>query len=407
MKQAYLFFSTHLSLQPDTAHEIHDVLCANAAANLGYNSILAYPEPTIGKYNPLAWISPFHPKPPTQEFAEFYDTQAHLQVAPLPLPWASDRKNKWTNPSTIICKYYLPVHLLSKTKLVHTRNWNFAKAAVKNGIPVIFEMHYFQEKQFEPEIVLSPQFQVAVTQSELTRDRLIECGMPPEKAIAIHNGFEQSFLDRQPEEAETWRRTLLKRDRKHLVVYSGALYRFKGVDLLIDVAKRLPQVQFAVTGGKPEQVEQYRSQAQEKGVENIDFLGWILPRQRLVSLFQAADLLAHPHLSGKEADFTNPVKFFQYIASGTPIVATAIAPLLEFKLPHLAMNWCEPDSPTAFAECIQQSLERYPRQPDGYSENIEFGRQFSWENRIEKILSYVEPALRPDKINQVEKSLSL
>lgn len=392
----YLFFSNQLSFQPDTAHEIHDVLCANAAANLGYNTVLAYPDSQLGKYNPIAWISPFHPRKPNQEFIEFYDTDPQLQVAPLLLPWISDRhKGKLTNPSTIICKYYLPIHLLSKVKLVHTRNWNFAKAAVKNRIPVIYETHYFQKTGFEPEIVSSPFFQVAITQSELTCSSLIEHGMPPEKAIALHNGFEHSFLERQPEAAEAWRRELLKGDRHHLAVYSGALYRFKGIDLLLDVAKLLPEIQFVVTGGKPEQVSFYQQQAQEKGLNNIDFLGWILPRHRLVSLFQAADVLVHPHLSGQESNFTNPVKFFQYLVSGTPIVATEIKPLLEFQLPHLAMCWCQPDDGNIFAQCLKNTLEKFPRKIEGYSGNIQFGQQFSWENRIEKILSYVNPAMRP------------
>jgi glycosyltransferase involved in cell wall biosynthesis len=400
----YLFFSNQLSFQPDTAHEIHDVLCANAAANLGYETVLAYPDFQIGKYNPLAWISPFYPRKPSQEFIEFYDADPQLQVAPLPLPWISDRhKGKLTNSSTIICKYYLPIHLLSRVKVIHTRNWNFAKAAVKNRIPVIYETHYFQKSPFDSKIVSSPFFQVAITQSELTRTSLVKQGMPPEKAIALHNGFEKSFLERQPEAAEAWRRQLLKHDRQHLVIYSGALYRFKGVDLLLEVAKMLPEVQFVVTGGKPEQVSFYQQQAQQNGLNNIDFLGWILPRQRLVSLFQAADVLAHPHLSGKEADFTNPVKFFQYIVSGTPIVATKIKPLLEFNQPHLAMNWCEPDNAGEFAQALKNTLEQFPRKVEGYSENIQFGQQFSWENRIEKILSYVAPTMRPISIKELLK----
>ena len=191
----------------------------------------------------------------------------------------------------------------------------------------------------------------------------------------------------------------MKNGRNQLVVYSGALYKFKGVDLLIEVAKELPEIQFVVTGGTESQVSSYRELSRQKGVENITFLGWILPRQRLVSLFQAADILAHPHCSGKEADFTNPVKFFQYVASGTPIVATAIAPLLEFKLPHLAMDWCEPDNSMRFAEHLQSALKRYPRKIEGYAENIEFGKQFSWENRIEKILTYVDERMRPAPIN--------
>ena len=400
MKKHYLFFSNHLSLKPDTAHEIHDVLCANAAANIGYSAVLTYPDQTLGKYNPIAWIAPFKLQKPDRTFTEFYDTQEHLKIAPLPLPWLSDRTSgKFTNSSTIVCKYYLPIHILSKTKLVHTRNWNFAKAAIKNEIPVIYESHYYQETPFEKEIVSSPLFQVAITQSKLTQENLVRCGMPVEKAIALHNGFERSFLIRQPQEAENWRRELLKNGRSQLVVYSGALYKFKGVDLLIEVAKELPEIQFVVTGGTESQVIAYQELSQQKGVDNIIFLGWILPRQRLVSLFQAADILAHPHCSGKEADFTNPVKFFQYIASGTPIVSTTIAPLLEFKLPQLAMDWCEPDDPKQFSDCLRSALKRYPRKIEGYTENIEFGQQFSWENRIEKILSYVDEQMRPAIVN--------
>ncbi len=400
MKKHYLFFSNHLSLKPDTAHEIHDVLCANAAANLGYSSVLTYPDQALGKFNPIAWATPFKLQKPDQRFTEFYDTQDYLKIAPLPMPWLSDRSSsKFTNSSTIVCKYYLPVHISPKTKLVHTRNWNFAKAAVKHEIPVIFESHYYQEAPFEKEIVSSPWFQVAITQSVLTRENLVRCGMPPEKAVALHNGFERSFLMRQPQEAETWRQELLKDGRNQLVVYSGALYKFKGVDLLIEVAKKLPEVQFVVTGGTESQVDAYRELSRQKGIANITFLGWILPRRRLVSLFQAAEVLAHPHCSGKEADFTNPVKFFQYVASGTPIVATTIAPLLEFKLPHLAIDWCEPDDSMQFSDCLKFALKRYPRKIEGYAENIEFGKQFSWENRIQKILCYVDEKMQPMPIN--------
>jgi glycosyltransferase involved in cell wall biosynthesis len=55
----------------------------------------------------------------------------------------------------------------------------------------------------------------------------------------------------------------LKTQRQFLVIYSGALYPFKGVDLLIDVAKQLPHIQFAVTGGTEEQVKHYQQLSQE------------------------------------------------------------------------------------------------------------------------------------------------
>ncbi|MGH8001103.1 MAG: glycosyltransferase, partial [Brasilonema sp.] len=332
MSKYYLVYSSKLSLKPNTAHEIHDVMCANAAANLGYPTVLVYPNDKQISWNPLAWVNPFQPRQPEDEFVDFYNVQERLKVVPLPIPGLLERiQLKEMNVSTLVCKYYFPVYLRSVTKIVHTRDWNFVKVAVKNGIPTIYERHYYQETPFESDVVRNPFFKIAITQSEIIRQSLIKGGMPPEKVIWMHNGFEQSFLDRQPEEAEVWRKELLQDGRKHLVVYSGALYRFKGIDLLVDAARELPQIQFILTGGTGEQVQAYQQLAREKHVKNMTFLGWIIPRNRLVSLFQAADVLAHPHLSGDAANFTNPVKFFQYLASGTPIAVTEIPPLMEFK----------------------------------------------------------------------------
>ncbi len=391
----YLFYTHKLSFKPDTAHEIHDVLCANAAANLGYPTLFAYPERRHLRRNPIAFLNPVQPRKPSQELIDFYNIDSDLKVAQLPLPWFNDRGDKWTSSSTTVCKYYFPVHMLGQTQIVHTQSWNFVQAAIEHNIPVIYETHYFQKQDFDPNIVQNPLFQVAITQSELTRTSLIDHGMPPEKAVAMHNGFEQAFLNRVPEEAADWRRELLQDGRQELVVYSGALYGFKGIDVLIDAAAALPQVQFVLTGGTAEQVAHYRAIAAP--LKNVTFLGWVNPRQKLISLMQAADVLAHPHRSGKEADFTNPVKFFQYIASGTPIVATEIGPLKEFQRPELAMVWCPPDDPKALAEALQKSLYQYPRSVEGYDVNIEFSHQFSWEKRIDRILDLVAPEYRPTR----------
>ncbi|EAZ89402.1 glycosyltransferase [Crocosphaera chwakensis] len=390
----YLVYS-ELSQQPDSAHEIHDVMCANAMANLGYKTILTYPNYSQSNLNIGSLFFPFHLQKPSSNFIEFYDIQDQLNVLPLLIPKLIRKGINRFNLSSLMCKYYLPIYLKNKITAVHTRNWNFAKAAVKNKIPTIFERHYFPENKFDQAIVNNPYFRVCISQSELTRQSIIDAGMPTDKAIWLHNGFNQTFLERNSDDAETWRKQLLKNNRKKLVIYSGALYPFKGIDLLIDVAKLLPNIEFAITGGTEEQVKHYQTIAQRKQVENITFLGWIVPRSRLISLFQAADILAHPHLSGKSANFTNPVKFFQYLASGTPIVATEIPPLMFFKQTVPVAVWCPPDQPSIFAQSIQKALELYPRKSTGYQENIEYSQKFSWEKRAEKIVKYI-PELHHD-----------
>jgi len=86
MRNKYIYYTDKISMQPDTAHEIHDVLCANAAANLGYSSVLVYPDKGNAALNPIRWIYPFQPKQPDTKFVEFYNAQEKLRVALLPRP---------------------------------------------------------------------------------------------------------------------------------------------------------------------------------------------------------------------------------------------------------------------------------------------------------------------------------
>lgn len=369
--------------------------CANAAANLGYPTTLLYLDKGLRAINPVKWIHPFQLTKPDNKLSKFYSFQEDLQVAQLPAPWPIDRwGGKWTSSSTLISKYYFPFRILPHTQIVHTRDWNFVKMAVKHGIAAIYERDHYEKKQYEPEIVNSPFFQLAVTVIDTVRDDLIRNGMPSEKTIKCHNGFNRLFLRRHPETAELWRQKLLKNEKLYLIVYSGALFKFKGVDLLVDIAKEFPEAQFVFAGGDESQVQAYQELAREKVANNVIFLGH-LPQEQLAGLLQAADILAHPHCSGEASTFTSPMKFFDYLAAGVPIVATEISSLREFKSSSVVAGWCQPDDPSQFLQTIRRVLETHPRKPEGYSNTMEFVRQFSWENRIAKILSYVDESMRP------------
>ena len=399
MSKYYVFFTRNILPQPNVASLVQVAHSANAAANLGYPAVLVYLRKGWSALNPVDLLFPFQPRKPDDKLAKIYNIQEKLKVADLPMPWPIDLwDNKWTSASTIVSKYYLPIHLLKSTQIVHTRDWNFVKAAVKNGIPAIYEQHHHENKQFESEIVRNPLFQISVTVADTVRDSMILNGMPPEKVITLHNGFNHLFLARQTEAAQNWRQQLLEDDRQHLAVYAGGLYPFKGVDMLVDVALELPQVQFAIAGGDSSQVTAYQQLAKSKQVNNIQFLGY-LPQNQLASLLQAADVLTHPHCLTEAATFTSPLKFFDYMASGTPIVATEIASLMEFKSGNIAATWCEPDNPHQFAQSIRDCLTKYPRKSEGYAETLNFVKQFSWENRIQKIMGYVDEGERSQIIH--------
>ena len=264
MSKHYIFFTKSTLPQPE-AHLVHDVNTANAVANLGYSAVLVYLNQASKSYNPVDWVFPFRPHKPSAELIKYYNIQNKLKVLSLATPFPiSDRGGKWTNISTFVCKYYFPVHIFPKTKILHTLDWNLVKAAIKFGIPVIYEREHDRKNKYEPEVVNSPLFQVAITVADSVRDNMIANGMPPEKIVKLHLSFNQSFLIRQLEKARNWRKKLLFSGNKKLVLYSGGLYKFKGVDLLLEVAQQLPQIQFVFAGGNDLQLQAYRKIVKEK-----------------------------------------------------------------------------------------------------------------------------------------------
>ena len=62
----YVVYSAKISLEADSAHEIHDVMCANAVANLDRSTVLAYPDWRQRSSNFSNFFHPFNCREPEQ-----------------------------------------------------------------------------------------------------------------------------------------------------------------------------------------------------------------------------------------------------------------------------------------------------------------------------------------------------
>ena len=112
------------------------------------------------------------------------------------------------------------------------------------------------------------------------------------------------------------------------VVCSGHLYRGRGMEMVIDLAERMPEVNFLWIGGTVEDVKIWRSRILARGLQNLTLTGFI-PNQHLPFYQAASDVLFIPY----EAGFTNsggenisevssPMKIFEYMASERPIFSS-------------------------------------------------------------------------------------
>ena len=126
--------------------------------------------------------------------------------------------------------------------------------------------------------------------------------------------------------------TATRRNSAPVVAYSGHLYAWKGVDILLDAVARLPGVRGLVIGGHDREPDlaRVRSLAARLGIaDRVQFTGLVPPSQ-VAGLLQSADVLVLPNpASAISTRFTSPLKLFEYMAAGRPIVATDLPALRE------------------------------------------------------------------------------
>jgi glycosyltransferase involved in cell wall biosynthesis len=111
---------------------------------------------------------------------------------------------------------------------------------------------------------------------------------------------------------------------KHFVVYAGTLEPYQGIDLLISAFKNVkeknPEAFLIVVGGTEDQVEHYLSLAEVHGLQSDIFFTGRVPKSNAEHYCKLAAVLVSPRTTGTNT----PLKVYEQIASGIPLVATNV-----------------------------------------------------------------------------------
>jgi colanic acid biosynthesis glycosyl transferase WcaI len=152
-------------------------------------------------------------------------------------------------------------------------------------------------------------------------ERLLAKGISPERAVLFPNWVDTSLIYPMPVESP-FRKELGIPPEKTVALYSGNMGKKQGLDLLVEVCRRLASrndIQFLFCGDGS-----YRDAFVRmiKSCRNMAILP-LQPAERLNDLLNAADIHLLPQVSNA-ADLVMPSKLTGMMASGRPVVATAL-----------------------------------------------------------------------------------
>lgn len=128
--------------------------------------------------------------------------------------------------------------------------------------------------------------------------------------IIIRNGCEVEYFSKIPEKGAL-------NKMRPVVGYYGAIAEWFDLDLLIASAQAYPQYDFVMIGGTTCDISPARK------IKNITFLGEI-PYTQLTPYLKDFDVCLIPFKLIELTLCTNPVKVYEYLAAGKPVVCTAM-----------------------------------------------------------------------------------
>jgi glycosyltransferase involved in cell wall biosynthesis len=147
---------------------------------------------------------------------------------------------------------------------------------------------------------------------------------PSATIVLIENAPGSAEQPATPEQARGVRQSLGLNAEPPIVLYTGTFEAYQGLDLLFDamaiVRKKRPNAVLVLAGGKPDQVARAKGEAERAGIADVTRFAGERPAAEIPAYLLAADVLVSPRSRGTNT----PLKIYQYLRSGKPIVATRL-----------------------------------------------------------------------------------
>ena len=374
-------------LPTQQANGLQTISMGNAFAKLGLRTTLYYIPSPYAKNDPLS----------------LYGAETRIMLKRLPRAVLPMRKSfkleQWKAfPSFfhafIWSGFVSQLVSRSKADFYFVREPMIAWWLARRGLPTVLEMHdiptgnegIFIHKASRLDSV---KLVLAVTE-HLRADLVKQFKIPSEKTLTLHDGIDVKTTEGSNSKAQVRQRFGLPLDHP-LVVYTGMIDPEKGLDVLARAAPMLNGVHIVIVGyGTQSANEWLQGAIREANANNVTVLKY-QPHSDARLIQKAADVLVLPH-SNKflhSAYYTSPLKLFEYMGTGVPIVASALPAVREI-LRHGENGWLvEPDSPSALADGIVHLLERKPLASAMAQQAALDVEDYTWDRRAARIIDSV------------------
>lgn len=227
-------------------------------------------------------------------------------------------------------------------------------------------------------------------------DHVIENGVPKDKVFVAHDGVDLDEFSVQQSREEVRKELSLPLDKK-IVGYVGKLTTMgeeKGVSSLlyafVTARRTAEDLLFLLVGvNDDEKTETIRSFQEAGAVEGTYRIVGHVPHAEVPNYLRASDVLVmnYPN-TAHYAHIMSPLKLFEYMASGTPIITTDLPSVREVLSAEEAF-FVAPENPAALSAVLLDVMRDGDASAERARNAFRKVQGYSWTERAQKILLFV------------------
>src|SRR5215213_1058620 len=178
---------------------------------------------------------------------------------------------------------------------------------------------------------------------------LVRGGVEPGKTITVPNGISPELLEAIVQNSGR------AENRRPVVAYAGLIGYNQDLGVLLEAARMLPDTAFILAGDGPE-LALLKKKAGELALDNVSFSGY-LSRDELIDLYRRSNVLFAHVRSSPTIDATMiPIKLFEYMATGKPIIYAGRGAAAELLEDIGCAVMVTPEDPAAMSTAIAELL---------------------------------------------------
>jgi len=255
-------------------------------------------------------------------------------------------------------------------------------------VPLFYEMHRFPGSCVGQQLSYLSKTAGIICLTEGLKAKLMEHLYPEDKILVEADAWSTRLYKKLPPKEEALAKLSLNNNKKK-VLYTGHLYRWKGVDSVVEAMRTLPQYEAHLVGGVAEDREALKRR-HPQWPSNVLMYEHV-PPQEVPYWLAVADVAVVPNSAETllSREYTSPLKLFEILAAGVPLIASDLPSLREI-ISEESATLAKADDPKSWTEAIQNVLENSEKVVVKAKIGQQLVAQHTWGKRAERITAFMQ-----------------